>query len=111
MLSRGRRPAPAPATGSVTAVVTATPGQFNQGQLIVSHDGTVVGTVALDSVLAQGGGNVTATVPAGTSAALYYLSVRVWNSATPQKSLRLQSYPTAVDLRSSTSGAIPLTIN
>jgi hypothetical protein len=99
------------ATGSVTAVVTATPGQYSQGQLIVSHDGTVVGTVALDSVLAQGGGNVTAIVPAGTPAALYYLSVRVWNSRNPGGTLVRQSYATAVDLRSNTSGSIPLTIN
>jgi hypothetical protein len=99
------------ATGSVIAAVTPATKGFDRGQLIVAHDGTVVGTAALDSVLAQGGGNVTAVVPAGTSGALYYVSVRVWNSANPQGSLSLQSYPAAVDLRSSTSGSIPLTIN
>ena len=100
------------ATGSVVAAVTpATAGAYDQGQLIVAHEGTVVGTVALDSVLAQGGGNVTAVVPAGTAANLYYVSVRVWNSRNASGTLRRQWYPTAVDLRSSTSGSIALTIN
>jgi hypothetical protein len=102
------------ATGSVIAAVTppASPNTtYDQGQLIIAHEGTVVATVALDGVLSPGGGNVTASVPAGTPAALYYVSVRVWNTRNASGTLKRQSYPTAVDLRSSTSGSIALTIN
>jgi hypothetical protein len=100
------------ATGSVLAAVTpASAGKYDQGQLIVAHEGTVVGTTALNGVLAQGGGNVSAIVPAGTPAALYYVSVRVWNSRNPSGTLQRQWYPTALDLRSGTSGSIQLTIN
>jgi hypothetical protein len=104
------------ASGSVLASVTPPSGsKYNRGQLIVSHDGTVVSTVALDTVLTQGGGTVAAVVPAGTPSALYYVSVRVWNTATlsskPPFNVQRQWYPTAVDLRSGTSGSIQLTIN
>ena len=103
------------ATGSVLAAVTPPTScggnQKCEGELIVAHEGTVVATVPLDPVLAQGGGTVTASVPAGTPAALYYVSVRVWNSNDAPGTLRLQWFPTAVDLRSSTSGSIQLTIN
>ena len=48
------------------------------------------------------GGTVTVSgVPAQTSSALYYLSVRAWNSSDPSGTLQRQWYPTAVDLRSS----------
>ena len=43
--------------------------------------------------------------------ALYYLSVRAWNSSDPSGTLTRQWYPTAVDLRSSASGSMALTIN
>jgi hypothetical protein len=100
------------ATGSVLAAVTpATAGKYDQGQLIVAHEGTVVGTASLNGVLGAGGGNVIAPVPAGTPAALYYVSVRVWASRNPAGTLQRQWYSTAVDLRSSTSGSIQLTIN
>jgi len=47
-------------------------------------------------------------VPSGTSSALYYLSVRVWDSS---GNVQRQSYPTAIDLRGGATGALPLTIN
>jgi hypothetical protein len=104
-------PAAGASTGSIAAVITpATPGKYNQGQLLVSHEGALVASAALDSVLAQGG-SVSASVPAGTASSFYYVSVRVWNSSNPSGTLSRQSYPSILDLRSSTSGSIPLTIN
>jgi hypothetical protein len=98
-------------TGSIVAVITAaTPGKYNQGELLVSHEGALVASAALDSVLAQGG-SVSALVPVGTPSSDYYVSVRVWNSSNPSGTLARQWYPSVVDLRSSTSGSIPLTIN
>ncbi|HUL18995.1 MAG TPA: DUF4382 domain-containing protein [Steroidobacteraceae bacterium] len=98
--------------GSVLADVTAANAtQYDHGQLLISHEGTLVASVALDSVLARGGGTVSATVPAGTPAAYYYLSVRVWNSRNPAGTLSRQSFPTVLDLRASSSATLPVTIN
>jgi len=49
-------------------------------------------------------------LPAGTPDALYYATVRAWKSTDPG-SVQRQWYPQAIDLRSSTSGSIALTVN
>ncbi len=103
--------APGATAGSISASVTqATAGKYDHGELLVSHDGTLIATTPLDAALAQGAG-ATLTVsglPAGTSAALYYVAVHVWNAS---GTLQRHSYPTAIDLRGSTTGAVQLTIN
>jgi hypothetical protein len=104
-------PAAGASTGSVVAAITpVTPGKYNQGQLLISHEGALVASAALDSVLAQGG-SVSALVPAGTATSYYYASVRVWNSSNPSGTLSRQWYPSIIDLRSGSSGSIALTIN
>jgi len=56
--------------GSIVAEVTpATPGKYDHGQLLVSHEGQLVSQVALDAVLAQGG-SVSVSVPAGSYTAM-----------------------------------------
>jgi hypothetical protein len=77
----------------------------------VTHDGALVATTPVDAALVQGAGaTITVNgVPSGTSAALYYVAVRAWNSATGK--LQRQSYPTAIDLRGSATGAVQVTIN
>ncbi|MBS0379028.1 MAG: DUF4382 domain-containing protein [Proteobacteria bacterium] len=101
--------APGATAGSVVAAITPPAGgKWTSGVLLVSHEGALVAQVKLDSVLAAGGGSVTAIVPAGTASSLYYVSVRVWNSVgTPSR----QWYDTPIDLRSSTSGSVAVTIN
>ena len=97
--------------GSVVAEVsTATPGKYDQGELLVSREGQLVAQTALDAVLAAGG-RVSASVPAGLTTSAYYVSVRVWKSSDPGGTLQRQWYPAAVDLRNTSSGAIALTIN
>jgi hypothetical protein len=100
-------------SGSISATVTqATAGKYDQGELLVSHDGTLVASASLAAALAPGSGALTVNgVPAGTSAALYYVSVRTWSSRDPSGTLHRQSYTTVVDLRGGTSGAIQLSIN
>jgi hypothetical protein len=81
--------------------------------LLVTHAGTLIATTPLDTALAQAAG-ATLTVnglPAGTSAALYHVAVRAWNSRDASGTLQRQSYPTVIDLRGSTAGAVQLTIN
>jgi len=97
--------------GSLTVNIQTTAGKYDQGELLVSHDGALVASLSLNNVLSQGGGTVAfSALPAGTPTSLYYLSVRVWkNSASPAATR--QWYPNAIDMRSSLSGLLPLTIN
>jgi hypothetical protein len=106
--------APGATSGSISASVTeATAGKYDHGELLVTHDGTLVATTPLDAALAQGAGaTITASgLPTGTSAARYYVAVRAWNSRDASGTLQRQSYPTAIDLRGSATGAVQLTIN
>jgi hypothetical protein len=110
------------ATGSVVAVVAAN-SKYNAGQLLISHEGALVAQVPLTATLLASGGNVSATVPAGTASSLYYVSVRVWNTSNPAPNpappgsgltagtLSRQSFDTPADLRSTTSVSLPITIN
>jgi len=99
--------------GSLAATVTATtPGKYDQGQLLLSHDGALVMATSLDAVLTQGAGGIVtvAGLPAGTPDAVYYATVRAWKSTDPG-SVQRQWYPQVIDLRTSTSGSIALTVN
>jgi len=103
-----------PATsGSLTALVrVATPGKYDQGEILVSQNGTLVATALLDGALAGAGGTVTVSgLPAQIAGAIYYVSVRVWNSSAPADTLQREWYPTAIDLSGSARGSITLTVN
>jgi hypothetical protein len=106
-------PASGTASGSISVKVSeASAGKYNHGEVLVAHEGQLVAVAALDAAFAQGGGTVTVSgVPAQTSSALYYLSVRAWNSSDPSGTLQRQQYPTALDLRSSVGGSTQLTVN
>jgi hypothetical protein len=100
--------------GSLAATVIATtPGKYDQGELLVSHDGVLVAAASLDAVLTQGtGGIVTvANLPSGTPEAVYYVTIRAWKSTDPGGSVQRQWYPQVIDLRSTTSGSIALPVN
>jgi hypothetical protein len=94
-------------TTTVTVSQTTTGTSFDKGDLIVSHDGAIVATTALDSIMGRSAASTLAIagLPSGTGTtaspdpALYYVSVRVWNSADPVGTLNRVTYPTALDLR------------
>jgi hypothetical protein len=99
--------------GSLAAtVVAAAAGKYDQGQLLLSHDGALVAAASLDAILTQGTGGIVTVpgLPAGTPDAVYYATVRAWKSTDPS-SVQRQWYPQVIDLRTSTSGAIALTVN
>jgi hypothetical protein len=103
--------APGASAGTLAAtVIAAVPGQFDQGELLLSHDGTLVATASLDAVLAQGTGGIVTVrgLPSGTPDAVYYATVRAWKGS---GSVQRQWYPQAIDLRTATSAAIGLTVN
>lgn len=111
-------PAAGAASGTVSVTVApSTSAKYNHGQLIVSHDGAVVQTVTIDSALTQNGGAtlLVAGLPAGGGGgsfdnAVYYLSVRAWNSSNPAATLTRQSYTTPVDLSTGSAAAQTLTV-
>jgi len=100
-------------------VTPATPGKYDNGQLLLSFNGTLVAIASLNGVIASGGTVSVTGVPAQTPTSVYYATVRAWNSsdpnppnsADPSGTLQVQSYPTAIDLSGSTSGSIQLTVN
>src|ERR1700674_5656912 len=106
--------APGVTSGSISAsVAQATALKYDHGELLVTHNGALVATTPVDVALVPGAG-ATITVnglPSGTSAALYYVAVRAWNSRDASATLQRQSYPTAIDLRGSATGAVQVTIN
>jgi hypothetical protein len=99
--------------GTIAASITlGTQGKYDQGELLISHNGTLVVSSSLASVFASGGGTVIlAAVPAGTPAAVYYVSVRAWNSQNASIALQRQFFPGALDMSSSPSGRLQLTVN
>ena len=84
--------------------------KYNKGELIFSHDGAIVQTASLDSLLTQSANGVLTIsgLPGGSSSGqfadgIYYVSVRVWNTSDPSNTVVREIYPTALDLRSGAS--------
>ena len=103
------------ASGSASATLAATvspatPGKYDQGELLLSNGGQLIASAALNTVLATGGTVQVTGIPGGTPTSLYYLTVRVWNSSNPAAFSR-QFYSTPVDLRSASSASAQLTVN
>jgi hypothetical protein len=102
------------AAGNTPASVSATvkpPSNSNyaHGELMLSQNGQLIATAPLDAALASGGGTVQLNgVPGGTPASIYYLSVRQWSA---DGTVARQWYPTPVDLRSSGSANVQLSID
>ena len=95
------------ALGSATVTISKTSAtKYNKGQLIISHDGAIVATATLDTLLTQSAtssltiSGLPSTGSAGQFAdGLYYVSVRVWNTSDPTTTLNREIYPTPLDLR------------
>ncbi len=88
-------------------------GMYNQGALIVSHNGAVIGTAALDAKLCRPSGAGTGrSMDCRAADAVYYLSAIVWNSANPRSThaSRYESVATPVNL-SGGSATATVTIN
>jgi Domain of unknown function (DUF4382) len=116
-------PTLAAASGATLNTTTVTIGKssstkYNKGELIFIHDGGIVQTVAIDSVLTQSA-NATLTIsglPGGGSAGtfadgLYDVSVRVWNTSNPASTVTREFYTSPLDLRTGLSAGYSLTIN
>jgi hypothetical protein len=105
-------------TATVTVSQT-TAKKYDRGYIIISHDGGIVATAPLDSVLTQSAASSLAIsgLPGGSSTtgalnnALYYVSVRVWNSSDPVGKLNRETYPSVLDLSTGTGTSYSLAID
>jgi hypothetical protein len=110
-------PTTATAASIATTVNITTPGRYDKGVLVVTHDGGVVATSALDSLLAQASGTVNiGAIPGGSETAafergVYYAEAWVWNSSDPTGTFSRQPAAALVDLRATNAGALTQTIN
>jgi hypothetical protein len=110
-------PTTATAATIVATLNIASPGKYDKGGLLVTHNGTIIALASLDGGLAQP--QVSATlnaVPGGAAgqpfdSGLYYADAWVWNSNDPIATLTRQGSSAAIDLRSGSSGSVALTIN
>jgi hypothetical protein len=75
-------PANSSAAGSIAAAITVPAGSYIGGELIVSHDGAIVGTGSIaSSTLLNGTGSVTVNgLPSG-DVGNYYVSAILWTSS------------------------------
>jgi hypothetical protein len=108
-------PAPKLPGGATAGSVSGTilfnaAGQYDSLQLIVSRGGQLVDVVDLTSSI---GGSATvnfsvADVPAGTTHAVYDLSVRAWRSSNPSSTLKRAAFSTRADLRLGNASGLSL---
>jgi hypothetical protein len=103
---------------SLSVNVSKTPGAYDQGQIIIAHDGTVVAAAPLNSVLGTApDGSITIDgIPGGSSGTpfadgVYYISVLTWRPSDPSAPLHQQSYATPVDLRNGSVSGVAITID
>jgi hypothetical protein len=78
----GLGPANSSAAGSIAAAITVPAGSYTGGELIVSHDGAIVGVAPIaSSTLLNGTGSATVNgLPSG-DVGNYYLSAILWTSS------------------------------
>jgi hypothetical protein len=106
-------------TSIATTFQVTQSGSFDQGDLIISHDGSIVATAVLDTALQRSGttGLALNGLPSGggtqglNDSALYYVSVRLWKSTDPANTLTREIFPAVLDLRSGNAVTYSLTLN
>ncbi|HYL00028.1 MAG TPA: DUF4382 domain-containing protein [Steroidobacteraceae bacterium] len=102
------------AAGSTAASVSATVkpaanSSYVHGEIMLSQNGQLIAAAPLDAALAAGGGTVQLSgIPGGTPTSIYYLGVRQWTAG---GTVARQWYPTPVDLRSTTSANVQLSVD
>jgi hypothetical protein len=105
-------------SGTITATVTVTtPGQYDKGALVLTHDGSIITSASLDALLGQATGTATlGSIPSGDGstafpAGTYSVEAWVWNSTDATGTFSRQPATGLIDLRSATTAAAALTIN
>jgi hypothetical protein len=105
--------------GTISATLTVgTPGKYDKGALVITHNGAVVATSPLDDALATGAAspvvtvtNVPASTAAGFDKGLYYAEAWAWSSSNPTDTFTRQAGTGAIDLRSTLTGTAAVSLN
>ena len=110
-------PAGASATSVSGTVNVATPGKYDRGELVLTHDGAMIATAPLDSYLshAQSSATFLDSLPGGGSggtyaSGLYDAEVWVWNSTAPTVTLTREPSANPIDVRSGSASGVTLNI-
>jgi hypothetical protein len=111
-------PSAASADSIAVTVDVTSPGRYDRGALIITHDGAIVTASSLDTALEQNQPSVNlslADVPGGSAnasfaAGLYYAEVWVWSSSDPTGTLSRQPYSAAIDLSAGSASGITIDI-
>jgi hypothetical protein len=109
-------------TGSVAGTLDATvsvttPGRYDKGVLVISHDGAIVTSTALDTLLSQASGTATlGSLPAGDGTTAfapgtYSAEAWVWSSSDPENTFVRQPATALIDLRNATTATATVTVN
>jgi hypothetical protein len=105
-------------SGTINATVNiTTPGRYDKGVLVISHDGAIVTTTALDTLLAQASGSATiSSLPAGDGTTAfapgtYSAEAWVWLSTDPANTFVRQPVAALIDLRAATTASATVTVN
>jgi hypothetical protein len=107
-------------SSTITATVNvASPGRYDKGVLVVTHDGAIVAATSLDSILASQQASATVTlsaIPGGSAtqkfdSAVYYSEVWAWKSTAPTGTFSRQPSSTVVDLRATSTATVTHSIS
>jgi Domain of unknown function (DUF4382) len=101
-------PANSAASGSINATITVSGGPYQGGQLLVSHNGAVVGSASLNSVLSKGGGSAPPVNGLPSGVGNYYLSVIVWGATTASYKYESVGSPVTVSAGGQTAAAVTI---
>ena len=102
---------------SVSGTLTvATPGRYDKGELVLTHNGALVAATPIDADLgvAQTSATFFGSVPGGggtASTGQYYLEAWVWSSADPAGTFTREPFSSLVDLTSGSASNVAVTIN
>jgi hypothetical protein len=104
----GLTPANSSAAGSIAAAITVPAGSYTGGELIVSHNGAMIGVAPIaSSTLLNGTGSATVNgLPSG-DAGNYYLSVILWTSS----SFKAESITSPVTVTGGSATDVAVAVN
>ena len=106
-------PSGASAASVSGSISVGTPGKYNRGILVLTHDGAIVSAAKLDSYLgsAQTSGiTFFSSLPGSDAGALYYAEAWVWNSSDPASTFSREPYSGSVDLRSGSASGVAISV-
>jgi len=110
-------PSGASAASASGTVSVARPGKYDKGELLLTHNGSLVTALPLDAFLTSSQTTTTfASLPGGGASgsfasALYEAEVWVWNSANPAGTFTREPQTGTFDLRAGSASGLTITVN